>query len=1182
MSNMQFTPQQEAAIRHRSGDLLVSAAAGSGKTRVLVERLMEQVEAGSDVNRFLIITYTRAAAAELRGRILDEINRRLAQSPSRHLRRQSALVYAADIGTIHAFCAKIIRGFAHVLEANPEFRVADESEATLLLRTALEDTLEARYGDADSHPGFLALVDTVSEGRGDELLMQTVLDLHKKLLSHPYPQKWAEDRRADMSVQNLEDAAETIWGAYLLNETRSAMDYWLREMASAREEMQDDPVFLKAYGNSWDETLASLARFVVGAKQGWDPAFAAIPIPFPRAGAVRGKDLLHEKWKDLRRRCKNAVEKLSEAFTLSSEDILDDIRAAAPVLSALLALTLDVDAAYRAEKTRRGILDFSDLEHLAIKLLVNPQTGGPTQTAQELAQTYEEVMVDEFQDVSPIQDMLFSALGEYGLRRFLVGDLKQSIYRFRLADPGIFLKLYRRFPDIGESETPGGKTALLGKNFRSRPAILDAVNFIFRRIMSESFGEMDYGDREALYPGLSEAEENTPAISLDVLDLKPLPKDGSDRREMQEARHVAAEIRKLHDEEGYTWGDFAILLRSVSGKAGRYEKALEELDIPVAKSGRSAFFYTPEVAAFLSLIRVILNPRQDVSLISAMRSPLFCFTPDELAEIRLSGENLSFYEALEQHAKQDKKCADFLQKLEHYRNAAPDMSVDQFLWYLLSETSALSIYAAMPNGEIRRAHLLALLAWAKGAGSAGYRSLFDFISLVEKREQSDRAPEIPSPHGGDAVTIMSIHKSKGLEFPVVVLPNLAKDFNLQDLRRQILVHPQLGLGAVFRDLNRKIRYSTLPRQAIAKKLRQETLAEELRVLYVAMTRAEKRLLMTITLPDAEKTLDSLALTAGDPISPHTLEAASGMAPWILLPAMTRPEAETLRGEHVVPLAETAHPWKIRKITCNPEEASPRPAAEKPKISPNPTPPQTVLPDPEFVRQLNYTYAYPQAVDLPGKLTATQQKGRSLDLEVQDESIPLPKRTTPPPIFRRPLFLQGKRPLTGAERGIATHLVMQYINFALCTSLSGIEGEITRLVREARITKETAQAVDAQAIFRFFESPLGKRVLSAKDLKREFKFSLLAPASDFYPVTEDEQILLQGVLDCYFQDPEGLITIDFKTDYIPPGGLLKKAQEYKGQMDTYAYALTRITGQPVKESHLYFLGPGESVCLDPPP
>ena len=1178
MSNMTFTPQQEAAIHHREGDLLVSAAAGSGKTRVLVERLMNQVEAGAHVNQFLIITYTRAAAAELRGRILEEINRRLAETPaSRHLRRQSALVYSADVGTIHAFCAKIIRAYAHVLEMNPDFRVADENEAALLLRSALEDVLEARYANPEAFPGFLALVDTVSEGRGDETLIQTLLDVHKKLLSHPYPQTWARERLDEMDMTGRKDAAETLWGAYLLKETQAAMHHWLREMAAAREEMAEDSVFAKAYGPSWDETLGSLARFVVAADQGWDPAYAAIPIPFPRPKAVRGQDPLHEKWKDLRRRCKNAVEKWEEPFALPSQEILDDIQKAAPVLSALLTLALSLDEAYRAEKTRRGVLDFSDLEHLAVRLLVNPETGGPTRAAQELAQTYQEVMVDEFQDVSPIQDMLCRALGECGLRRFLVGDLKQSIYRFRLADPGIFLNLYRRFPDIRETETPGGKTALLGKNFRSRPGILDAVNFLFRRIMSESFGEMDYGDREALYPGLSETEDDSPALQLDLLDLKPLPKDGSDARDMAEARHVAAQIRKLHDDEGYGWGDFAILLRSVSTKAPRYEKALEEYQIPVSKSGREAFFYTGEVASVVSLLRIILNPRQDVSLISAMRSPLFCFTPDELAEIRLIDQSLPFYEALEKKAEENGKCARFLETLDRYRNAATDMATDQFLWYLYTETAALSIYGAMAGGETRRAHLLALLTWARSAGSAGYRSLFDFVALLEKREEGGSTPDIPSPHSGGAVTIMSIHKSKGLEFPVVILPDLSKEFNLQDIRRQVLVHPQLGLGAVYRDLERKIRYSTLPRQAIAKKLRQETLSEELRVLYVAMTRARERLLLTMALHDAEKTLDTLALSAGEPISPYLLEAASSMAPWILLPAMTRPEAKVLRGSHVVPLAETACPWSIRLLPCTPEEEELAPIRETSSPSPGASLQPRISPDPELIRQLNYTYPYAQAADLPGKLTATGQKGRTLDREAEDEAAAPPPLS--PPIFRRPGFLQGDKPLTGVQRGIAAHLVMQYIDFQACQSLRGVEEEIARLEREKRITKEAAQAVDARSIWRFFESPLGKRVRGAKGLRREFKFSLLVPASDFYPTVEGEEILLQGVLDCYFEDPEGLVVIDFKTDYVPPGGLMEKAQEYRGQLEAYAYALTRITGLPVKETILYFLGPGESISFD---
>ena len=1171
MAEFAPTTQQQAAIDAREANILVAAAAGSGKTRVLVERLMDQVEAGLDVSQFLIITYTRAAAQELRGRILTEIGKREAARPSKHLQRQRALLYSADIGTIHAFCGKLIREFSHVLGTNPDFRTADESEARLLLRTALEDTLETWYQNPDAHPGFIELVDTISEGRRDQALMDTVLDLHQKLLSHAYPDRWATECLRELDLAGKRDAGETIWGRLLLDAAHQTADFWLREMADAREGFSDDEAFLKSYGASWDETIAGLARLTVAAKRGWDEVYACFPVSFPRAKAVRGD---YDRLKDLRRRCKSGMDKLAEVFALPSKELFEDMRAIRPVLTALIALTQDVDAAYKREKERRSCLDFSDLEHLAVKLLINGETGAPTTVAGELAQRYTEVMVDEFQDVSGIQDCLFRALSEYGTRRFMVGDVKQSIYRFRLADPTIFLNYYRKFPECEANDSGSMRKILLSKNFRSRPGILEAVNFLFRRIMSVSFGEMAYGDKEALNPGRTENPDDAPGVELHVLDLKTLPKDGTDDREMAEARHIAAQIQALHETEGYHWGDFAILLRSVSGKARRYERALEELGIPVKKSGGADFFYTEEVATIFALLQVIENPRQDVPLVGVLRSPLFGFTSDELAEIRLTDGGGSFYEALTARAAVDAKCADFLADLTRYRDEAPDMPVDQFLWYLIERTSALSIFGARRGGATRRENLLALLAYARRAVSGGCLGLFDFVALLEKRLEQGDVLQVASADGGtDTVRIMSIHKSKGLEFPVVCLPDLSKRFNQQDLIKPILVHPTLGLGAMRRDLERKICYTTLARTAIGQKLKQETLSEELRVLYVAMTRAEARLVMTVALDDAEKTLSELALRTADPVSPQVLEASSSMAQWILPPAMLRPEAAALRGDATVPLAACDYPWKITRVICEPGGFRRLRVTEEVETSPAVAPP-----DADFVRAMEYVYPFGTAVDLPSKLTATELKGRTLDREASEEAAPYQVRPMQT-IFRKPDFILQDRPPSPAERGTATHLVMQYIDFARCCDLAGVEAEIARLVKEGRLSPRLASAIDAKVVWDFFQSPLGQRVSTARTLRREFKFSILVPASDlFESIDTEEQILLQGVIDCYLDEPDGLMLIDFKTDYVPPGGLAAKAAEYQEQMTAYAYALERMSGKRVKETLLYFFDAGESVAV----
>ena len=1157
------TDAQKEAIFAEEQDVLVGAAAGSGKTRVLVERLMEHVEKGNNLTDFAIITFTKAAAAELRMRILDELNDRIADKPNdSHLRRQTALVYRAEIGTIHSFCTKIIREFAHELDISPDFRVLDDTETRPLLHQVIGDVLELRYDAIDTHPGFARLVDTISAGRDDKQLIETVLDVHRKLLSHPYPEEWAKEQRLALNMDGKRDAGETIWGAYILDETKGLVAHWIRKMEHVRATMPHDPGLEKKWGTSFDTTLAHMHNFARALGESWDSAHACGQIAFPKPGSGPKYD----EEKAVRDACKKEMDKIWSVFATPSRVLLAETKTSAPMLEALLDLVLDVEHAFSKEKLRRGGLSFADLEHLAVRLLIERETGAPSAIALEVAARFDEIMVDEFQDVSAIQDKLFCALRECGSRRFMVGDVKQSIYRFRLADPMIFQKYYDRFP-----QREGCKRVLLGQNFRSRHNVLDGVNFIFRRIMSRAFGELDYGDNEALYPGKKAGETPDPPVEFHVLDLVNCPNDGTDARDMAEARHVAAEILALREREGYSWRDFAILLRSVgSGRAARYEKALTELNIPVNQSGNVDFFYTVEVASVMSLLTIIINPQDDTALIGTMRSPLFAFTADELAEFRLREPLGSFYGALTASASLCEKCAEFLAKLNRWRDEAPDMAPEMLLWQLYQETMATSIFAAMSGGELRRANLLLLVNWASGAAATGRRGLFDFVMLLKKRKEMGDAPKGGSAQAGDSVTIMSVHKSKGLEFPVVFLSDLGRKGKHDTLA--IFVHPQMGLGPLCRDFERKIQYPSLARMAIERRQKQETQAEELRILYVGMTRAEDRLILTGMLDNVESTRDKLVMDATEPVSPYALRGLSLNMQRLLLPVLTRPEAKALRGEHTVPLADAAYPWVVKWVDCGQSDVvqtANNDVVDKTQQT------RAEMPDAEILRKLAFVYPHPHAVDLPGKLTATQVKGRVLDHETCEEAAELSKKPRTP-IFRRPQFIQEARTLTGAERGTATHLVMQYINFSRCHDLAGVKAEIARLSRDGYITAEAAAAVDPTAVFAFFASPLGQRVLAAEMLKREFKFSLLVPAGDFLPDGGEEEILLQGVLDCYLEEPEGIVAIDFKTDYIAPGKLQARVERYRPQMEAYIYALQKITGRTVIEGLLYFFGTGDTV------
>ncbi len=1188
MGAVNYTTSQKAAIENRGGALLVAAAAGSGKTKVLVERLMSRVtdaENPVDIDRFLVITYTKSAAAELRSRIMDEINERLAIEPgSRHLRRQAALIYKAPISTIHSFCGGILRENAQLLGISPDFRVMEPDESEIVKLRVIEDLIDDRYENADGD--FSLLADTMAAGRDDSRLSQLVLELHSKLGSHPNPEKWAgEQLKALEAGANAKDASDTIWGRVIIENAMLNADYWLQTFGGAACAVERDERLAAAYYDSFRETLDALRRFRAALNKGWDEARCALPIPFPKLKPLRGYSTFEsEDAKRVRELCRQAVGKFSEIFDSASGELLEDIRAVLPAVRGLFSLALDFDKAYSAEKARRKMLDFGDLEHLAIKLLTD-ENGERTEKARELSERFEEIMVDEYQDANEIQDIIFTALSKDGRNVFMVGDVKQSIYRFRLADPTIFLRKYEAFPDAENAQEGQPRRIILQDNFRSRQSVLDAVNFVFSNIMSRQFGEMEYTENERLNLGKKDFPENPDAaFELDLIEItKDSEEDEEDKTEV-EAAFVARRIRELvesgmnvTDKDGQrrlNYGDIAILLRSVKGKAEIYTEALRRENIPYYTENGREFWSRTEVSVMLSLFSIVDNPRQDVPLISVLRSPLFGFTPDELAEIRMADRDSDFYTALCKAAEGNKKFVDFLEFLGELRLSAPDMRSDAFVWHVYTKTSALSIFGAMHGGAERKANLMVLLDYAVQFENAGYKGLFSFVSQLKRfSERGGETPASDSGCSGNAVTVTSIHKSKGLEYPVVFISDTGKRFNKDDTRKPLLIHSALGVGPKRLDLERRIEYTTLPRMAIAQRMTGEMLAEELRVLYVAMTRAKEKLIFTCASKNTERLFERLLPGAKAPVAPQVLSECGSMADWVILAALLRKESSAFNGIDTCALEESRDSlWDIRHIT-------PKACAEgettvgEDEARSEPQPSEEAIE--EIARRLSFGYAHEAATKLPSKLTATGIKGRFLDREVAEEAEKLnelPRKLA----FDRPHFAEEETALTGAERGVALHLVMQYIDYKKCTSLADISEEIDRLGRLKIVSKKQAEAVDPRKILAFFESELGKRVLTAKEILREFKFSVLIPSADYFPDSGDEEILLQGVVDCCIEEEGELTVIDFKTDYVTRLDQQERAQSYKPQLEAYAKAMERITGKPVGKRVLYFFRTDEAV------
>lgn len=1165
MAEFKPTPSQKLAIEDRGGELLVSAAAGSGKTRVLTERLMRWITEGDaprSIDNFLIITFSTAAAAELRSRISEELSARAAADPgSKRLRRESALVRRAQIGTIHSFCSALLREYAGRAGIAPDFAIADEDRARELRRLSLETVLEAAYAEAE--PGFIQLADTVGAGTDDRRLESLVLELHGKLQSHARPGDWAA-RQSELFETGAEDAADTPWGRELLESAADELLWWAGEFDELVRSLAGFEKMGKAYVPSFSETASSLRGAAKRAAEGWDALREALPIAFPRLGSLRGggeDPELAERAKARREACKKAAKRIEKGFTLPSEQLLRDMRATAPAMRALLKLVGDFDAEYTRRKRRRSLLDFADLEHLAARLLTEPD-GSPTETAREVSRRYAEVMVDEYQDVSLVQDMIIRAVSDSGRRLFMVGDVKQSIYRFRLADPTIFLKKYESYADAPQPEGVP-RRVFLRESFRSRGEVVDAVNAVFGCLMSKGLGEMEYDERARLRAGL----EYPGVVPVPELVAVPLP--GADEDEERpdkievEAAYAARMMRRLVEtgakiSEGSAlrplgYGDIAVLLRSVNVSGPVWRRVLAREGVPVEAGQSGGFFEAPEVAVIISLLAIIDNPRQDVALISVLRSELFGFTNDELTEIRLMSGEGDFYAALSARAQVSEKARAFLDTLARLRDFARDSELATLIWEIYESLGCMALCSAMRDGEGRRARLLRLFELARSFETTGWRGLRRFLDWLRSMRERGEEPAFPDEDGGGAVRIMSIHRSKGLEFPVVFIGDTARQFNRSDLRGSVLVHPELGLGPKFTDAARGIEYPTLARRAVANRLERELLSEELRLLYVAMTRARERLFITCTFADPQKTMDKLAPAAQEHIPAQALLPMRSMAEWLICAALgTGGRALTLS----IGGDEEGAP---RRVT---PAAQPEPERTGEEASPV-----------DFDALLAWRYPHSGAETLPSKLTATELKSLAEPDAESAELLPRAART-----FRRPDIALAARRLTAAERGTATHLALRYLELGALTTPEAAREAVDRLAAAGKLSAREAAAVDAAGLCRFALSPLGRRIAAAPRVLREFPFALLCPAERFFPGAEGEELLLQGVVDCCLIEPDGAVIVDYKTDRIAPEAAPERAKRYAAQLETYAWAVSRITGLAVKAKIVYFLQPGEAVEL----
>ena len=1153
-----LTPQQKQAVENRGGRLLVSAAAGSGKTKVLVDRLMGYLMdpiSPANIDDFLMITYTKAAASELRGKISSKLAERVAQDPQNaHLRRQLQRLYLTKISTVHSFCTEILREYAYRLNIPGDFRVADENECNEIRIRVMDKLLNDAYGQKVEDPFFLAFVDSQGLGRDDRQVPQIVMQVYDSARCHLDPEAWLERCENLVSCEDMQDAGQTIYGAFLIEGLHAWLDMQIQALESCAQKATgvdgfEKPVELLCY------TVHQLRTLRLS--DTWESIRLHSSIDFGRLTFKKNctDELLKDRIKAVRDACKKGLEKKLQPFCDGSKQILQDLQDSSEAVQGLVSLVRDFASAYDQAKRSRRILDFGDLEHRMLDLLLGKNRSHTTMIADEIGSRFREVMVDEYQDSNEVQDAIYSALTIRRRNLFMVGDVKQSIYQFRLADPGIFLEKYKSFIPADEASAGEDRKVVLSRNFRSSGGVLEACNDVFRTCMCPRIGGMYYGEDEALYEGL-------PHISLGVPETELYCVDVQEETYPEEASFVAEHISQMLKTGSVRDGDqlrpvrpedIVILLRSPGSAGLYYQKALDNLGIRYATGGGVDLLKTEEISTLHSILQVIYNPRLDIPLIAALSSPAFGFTADDLASIRGKLRIGSFYDALLRD--QSPKTIDFLQMLQQLRGMVRYFSLTMLLEQVLLITSLEEIYGAMDDSEIKLSNLQTFFQLAADFEASGNRDLGRFLEHLETMAEKGLISAGDQTANG-CVTIMSIHKSKGLEFPVVYLCGLGREFNMESQRATVLCHKSMGLGLSAVDHNNRLRYPTVAKRAIAAKIGMDTVSEELRVLYVAMTRARDRLIMTYASRYLEKDLLDIVQRVDMGCQSLLVEEAICPGDWVLLTALQKTEAGALFTLCGKPneTATGTRPWKIRVVTAAQPEVDNLQASSATNID------QISI---ERLREgLSFCYPHIAAMNTPSKQTATGIKGRRKD----EEAAEYTKKS-----------YQGQRPwrtptagseAKGTDYGNAMHRVMQYIDYRQCVSFEQLKDELRRLVDQNFLSLEQIKLVDAKAILTFFATPLGQKLIDG-EVVREFKFSILWDPSSENDALSGEKVLMQGVVDCALIEPDGITVIDFKTDYVTQQTLPQKLAYYTPQIDIYAQAMERIYQKPVKKRLLYF-------------
>ena len=1224
MSERKWTTEQMQAIKLKGANILVSAAAGSGKTSVLVERIVNKIiNDGVDIDKILVVTFTNAAASEMRQRLMDAIYAKIDENPNdQNLQRQLMLINKANISTIHSFCLNVIRNNFFEIGISNNFRVADSTEIEIMKQEVIEDIFDDEY--ESQNKDFTKLLDKYASYNDDSKLKELILRIYEFIQSDPFPDKWLQNAVESYNIKyeeksNIEDIkleqalSKDEENLNKQNDINSIIDFsntnWGKIIVDkVKETLQDCKINLEAAIQEVD-TYPNLIDFISVLKTDlqdveqiqtnlWDKLYQDLNSKawqsWPRKSKMSEEEKeAKERAKAIRDLAKANFTELQKLVRTNSKETTSDINAMYTTLKAIQNLVLKFEKEFAKRKREKNIVDFNDIEHLALKILVDDD-GNPTEIAKKY--DFNEIEIDEYQDSNSVQEYILNSVSN-GHNIFMVGDVKQSIYKFRQANPKLFMSKYNEYklPENNENRDVKQNTKiLLYKNFRSRKNILDITNLVFNNIMSKKLGEIEYTEEEALNLGASFDEPTIDCeTELNIIETNDESSETEDYEVIEnaalEARLVAKKIKELN-KAGVPYKNMTILLRSPKSVANIYEKELMDAEIPVFSDITTEYLNTIEIDTVMSLLKIIDNPLQDIPFVTVLRSEIGGFTDNELIEIRLVDRNISYYRAFEKAKDSNEIRSELKEKIIQFANLLKDLKeeektkpLDELIWDIYNKTGYYHYVGLMPDGTLRQANLKKLFEKAREYEKISLKGLFNFILFMEKVGTSSGSIDSARIIGenDDVVRIMSIHKSKGLEFPIVFLCNANKKFNLKDMNEKIVLDNNLGIGANY--IVDGIEFPTIAKDAIKIKANKEAISEEMRVLYVALTRAKEKLIIVGTSDNVEKKLGEKVdeinkyykFTKPEKLNPKLVEKYKTYLDWLELvykyndnsfmnlnivnkTELTGEEFQNKEQEenrkHKAEIIKEINEHKINK-------------EEYEKID----------------KMLNYTYEYEKDVELPTKTSVTALKTlrsnknakiQELDIDPISEKYAYEEYD----ISKRkvPSFAQDKK-LSGARRGTIVHLILSKITNE--KSLNEVSNLIEKLVARNAITEEEKSLIDMKIIENYLNSKLYNEILQAKEVHRETPFYLNINSGEIYEGT-NEPILVQGVIDLYFisKDDE-LVLVDYKTDYIKENAEKELKEKYKSQLDLYKRALEKALKRKVDKAFIYSTSLNECIELE---